>query len=99
MSFRACLFVMFAASISLIFLSDLVFHVILGEVNGKLPAQQRYSMFFVNVRLPEIMKRHAELYPDSSKRILTNLCFAIGAIVGVGTVIVGVIHYSGSGHK
>ncbi len=69
-------------------------NVILGEVNGKLPPEQRHSVFFVNLKLPEIMRKHARLYPKSLKRLHVNLLFALGATIGVVVIIIGVIHYS-----
>jgi hypothetical protein len=51
LNFKRFLVSLLCCSSGLILTSDLIFHVILGEVNGKLPPEQRYSVFFVNLKL------------------------------------------------
>jgi hypothetical protein len=94
LNFKWFLISLLCCSSGLILASDLIFHVILGEVNGKLPPEQRYSVFFVNLKLPEIMRKHAQFYPESLKRLQVNVLFAFGAMVGVVALVIGVIHYS-----
>jgi hypothetical protein len=94
LNFKWLLIFLCCLSSGLLVISDVLFHVILGEVNGKLPPEQRHSVFFVNLKLPEIMRKHARLYPKSLKRLHVNLLFALGATIGVVAIIIGVIQYS-----
>jgi hypothetical protein len=92
--FKWLLILVWCCSSGLLLISDLVFHVILGEVNGKLPPEKHHKVFFVNLRLPEIMRKHAEFYPASQKRLQVNVLFFLGAVVGIVGLVIGILHYS-----
>jgi hypothetical protein len=47
---------------------DSVFYTILGEVNGRLPIDERISMFGVNTKVFAVLRQHAQLFPSSRKR-------------------------------
>lgn len=54
-----------AASTACIITSNVVFFQILSEVNSQRPPERQFSFMFVDVRLFEIMRDHARLFPES----------------------------------
>ena len=81
----------FATGIGLIVLANMLFYMILGEVNAKLPNNERIGAFFVNYRNSEVLRRHRDLYPDSRARmrmrVITISGFAMIGFAFVGAVI------------
>jgi len=59
--------------------ANLIFYVrVLPEVNASLAEGQKISRFFVNFKMLEIIRRHAELAPQSKLRILMFTLFGLG---------------------
>lgn len=71
---------------SLVFLSNVIFYVILGEVNGKQGPKEQFRMFFLNFKVSRIIQLHREFYPDSKKRWLIMLTFVAGVVILIGVV-------------
>jgi hypothetical protein len=71
-----------AASI-LLHLGNMLFGQVLGEVNRRSPEADKISAWWVRSRLPEVYRRHRELYPLSKKRVWTRLALAAGVALWV----------------
>jgi hypothetical protein len=62
-------------------------YAILGEVNGRRSKEDQISMFWISQKLFQILRLHADLYPDSPKRkqmwafALTGFVFLFGGFV------------------
>ena len=51
---------------------------ILPEVNATLKEGEKVTPFMVNFRLPEILRKHAELVPNSKRRAAMYILLGIG---------------------
>ena len=80
--------------IGLVIVSNLLFYYILGEVNAKSPPDQHVSTFWVNLKAFSIVRRHAELFPESRKRFQISFSFVLGLALMVTGLLVGIAHYS-----
>lgn len=70
--------------------ANLLFCVILGEVNGKDPSHQ-ISPWFVNVRYGYVLRRHAELFPTSKRRAQMNRSMIAGFLLAFVGLLVAII--------
>jgi hypothetical protein len=61
-------------------LANITFYTVLGEVNGRRDPQEQISMFLVDIRVPEVMRLHKQLFPDSKKRTATYVFFIFGFV-------------------
>jgi hypothetical protein len=96
LNFPASFLLIFGTGVGLVILANFVFYVMLGEVNARSPSDQQISMFGVNTKLFSIMRRHAELFPHSRKRVQMMTFFCAGAAIAVAGFAIAVAHYSGS---
>ncbi len=74
--------------------SNFIFYTILGEVNGRTPADGQISMWFVSTKLFDVLERHRELFPESQRRSQLRLCAAAGFSLFIATTLVALVHYS-----
>ena len=82
--------VIFFVGISCVVMANLIFAVILGEVNGRREPDEQISMLFVNIRSFEVLQLHKELYPHSQKRTAMYLVAVVGFALMFGAVASGV---------
>lgn len=59
---------MIVFGVSMLICANLMFCIILGEVNGTDPAHQ-ISPWFVNIKFFLVLRRHAEFFPISRRRM------------------------------
>ena len=77
------LVLLFANGVGLIIAANFVAYVMLGEVNGRRPPGQQYSMLFYDVRFFEVWGEHKRIYPASRRRLHLVLCFLAGLFLCV----------------
>lgn len=82
--------VFFLAGLGSVIAANFVAFVILGEVNGRRPADQQHSMLFSNVRFFQIWDEHERLFPQSARRGHFVLCFLTGLACCLVAVILAV---------
>jgi hypothetical protein len=82
------LIVAFCAATGLVTIANMLFCMILGEVNGRLPEEDRVGPWFVSTRVFEVLRLHAALYPKSQLRIQMNSVWALGLAIWTGAGIV-----------
>jgi hypothetical protein len=70
--------VFIALGTSCVITSNVLFYQIFSELNSKRPQAEQFSFIWVNARMFEITGEHARLYPESQKRKLMYVWFAIG---------------------
>lgn len=71
------------AGASLVIVSNFLFFAVIGEINARLPPNEKaISMFFVRVSIEKIYRKHRELFPESRKLLATNIVGAFGMILG-----------------
>ncbi len=58
----------FSVAISLIIMANMWSYAILGEVNGRRSKEDQIGMFWISLKMGQILRLHAQLYPDSPKR-------------------------------
>jgi hypothetical protein len=68
-------------------LSNALFYLVLGEVNGRSPEAERISPWGVNTKLAEVFRRHRELYPDSKARLWVAFTMGLGAAIFFASVL------------
>ena len=61
-------------------LGSFFFYAILGEVNGRLPIDERISIFGVNTKVFAVLRQPAQLFPSSRKRSQVLWIIAGGAL-------------------
>lgn len=62
------------------------YHVMISEVNRHLPPDQRFRHYFEYPgMLFEVQRKHREIYPQSSIRLLTNSLAIIGFLFIIGS--------------
>ena len=64
-----------------IVVANVTFHQILDEVNAKRPPDQRFSLFFANVRAFEVLGQHTAFFPESQRRNLMYVWTGIGFVL------------------
>jgi len=84
----------YSCAATLLMVGNFIFYTVLGEVNGRSPADRQISMWFVNTKMFFVLERHRELFPESRKRGLMRWCVAVGLLLFVATTFAGVVHYS-----
>jgi hypothetical protein len=94
MQYPGLVLVVCGTGIGLIVVSNFFFYSIFAEVNAQSPPDRQVSMFWVNVRAFSIVRRHAELFPESRKRFQMNSFFVIGVALTIAGLLIGVAHYS-----
>jgi hypothetical protein len=77
----------------LVIAANLIFCVILGEVNGRDPSNQ-ISLWFVNTRFFYVLRRHAEFFPNSRKRAQMKWLFIAGFGLAIAGVLIAVVRNS-----
>jgi len=93
MSFLGLPLLMFVSGVGLLILANLMFYVILGEVNGKDPSNQ-VSLWFVNIRSSAVLRRHAEFFPRSRKRAQMKWIAVVGFVLILAAVLIGAARHS-----
>ena len=63
-------------------MANMIFYVILGEVNGKRDSQHQISIFFVDERFFEVLSLHRQYYPESRKTLWVYLTAILGFVAG-----------------
>jgi len=58
-------------------LSNIIYFVMIGKINERVPADQRVSYLWWG---PEVKKKYRCLYPDSKLTLLLNICI-VGLLV------------------
>ena len=61
-------YILLTTGAGLVILGSFFFYTFLGEVNGRLPIDERISMFGVNTKVFAVLRQHAQLFPSSRKR-------------------------------
>jgi len=73
--------VAFVLATSLASVANMVVYMMLGEVNARLPPNEQFSPFFLNVRVFRLLAVHRKLYPNSRKPAISLTlglaCFAL----------------------
>jgi len=77
----------FVLGLTLVVVSNFIAYTVIGEINGRSPADQQISMFFVQSRMGEILRRHRQLFPESPKR---RRIYIVG-ISGLGLMFIAFI--------
>jgi len=81
-------------AVGLIVTAGFYFYAMIGEINGRSAPNDQIGMLVVNARLFQILRRHKELFPGSSKRSwMMALAFA-GIIIWIGSLAVSAAHFS-----
>jgi hypothetical protein len=75
--------------LSLGYISSMLSYTILGEVNGKLPESERFSLFFVNAKFWKILRLHKQYYPKSRKPAATLALLFTGFALVAAPLIFG----------
>jgi hypothetical protein len=75
-------YILFAIGAGLVIVGSFVFYTILGEVNGRLPIDEQISMVGVNTKVFAVLRRHAQLFPNSRKR--SHMLWVMGAGLTLG---------------
>jgi hypothetical protein len=91
--FLILILLLFGSSITLIILANMYFYTILGEVNGRLPADRRIGMLGVNVKYGRVLLLHSEFFPDSKKRQELKLLWWGGFLLGGIAFLAYALHY------
>jgi len=94
MNYIAAIVTLGGTGIGMVILANFVFYAILGEVNARSPAAQRISMFGVNTKLFLVMRRHAQLFPRSRKRLHMIVLFVAGLVIAASGLLTALIHFS-----
>jgi hypothetical protein len=94
MSYAISLGLIFGTGIGLVILANFLFYMILGEVNGRSRVEDRISAFGVNTKVMLVLKRHAELFPDSRLRAEATIALFCGITCAVVAFVGGILHYS-----
>ena len=68
----------FLLGIGLVLAANFVAFAMLGEVNGRRPREQQYSILFSNWHFFEIWSEHEHLFPKSGRRLQFVVCFLSG---------------------
>jgi len=71
--------------------SNLVFYGIFREVNTASPENQRMTFWKSGLKSRRVFRRHRELFPDSKKRSRMGWLSAIGLVLFLGAMILGMI--------
>jgi hypothetical protein len=79
--------VIFCAGISCIVIANLIFYIILGEVNDGRGPNDQIGMLFVNVRSFEVTRLHKELFPDSNKPTAMYVIGLLGFALCIGAIV------------
>ena len=82
------IFVFFSAFTSLALIASSVFYTMLGEVNARSSSDEQIGMFFVGLRYFLILRRHAQLFPESRHRRVMWGCTIAGFVFFFATLIV-----------
>lgn len=83
--------IFFVACISLIAVTDFTAITMKVRVNGELPEDKKFSWWSRNDL--QVMRKYAELYPDSDLPFICKLCFAAVIVLGL---MFAVFSWSGS---
>ena len=83
-------------AVSLVVAANVVFYVILEEVNGRLPEDQRIGAVGVNANYQRVLRTHAQFFPESGKRHRLKLLFVGGFLSGALAFLIDIVHY---GHR
>jgi len=84
------IFAFFTVFTSLALTSSSVFYTMLGEVNARSSSDEQIGIFFVGLRYFLILRRHAQLFPESRHRRLMWSCTIAGFVFFLATLIVAV---------
>jgi hypothetical protein len=76
-----------ATAFGLMLLANVLFYLMLGEVNGRSPESDRISPWWVSSRVSEVYRRHRDLYPDSKTRLWTKLAIGAAIALWVGSAV------------
>jgi hypothetical protein len=68
-------------SSSLVIAANMRFYSISKDVNRRLPGDAQISLFFQRWKIYEVLRLHAEMYPDSSKRWQAWTLVVVGAVI------------------
>jgi hypothetical protein len=79
--------VIFCVGISCIVIANLIFYIILGEVNDGRGPNDQIGMLFVNVRSFEVTRLHKELFPDSNKPTAMYVIGLLGFALCIGAIV------------
>ena len=71
----------------LVFVANFMTFAIVEEINDRSSSDQQISMFFIQLKMGEIFRRHRELFPNSKKRRRSTI---IG-IAGLAMVVSGAL--------
>jgi len=89
--FVGLLVTVFGAGTGLIFAANKVFHTIIDEINTNRPHDQQIDWLWTSGRYNEILRRHAELFPGSWKRRKMLALSAVGIVLEIAAVLLGLI--------
>src|SRR5260370_26938382 len=81
------IFAFFTVFTSLALTSSSVFYTMLGEVNARSSSDEQIGIFFVGLRYFLILRRHAQLFPESRHRRLMWSCTIAGFVFFLATLI------------
>jgi hypothetical protein len=81
---------LFSIFTSLVLISSSVFYTMLGEVNARSSRDEQIGIFFIGLRYFLILRRHAQLFPESRNRRVMWGCAVAGFIFFFATLIVAV---------
>jgi hypothetical protein len=81
----------FSLAISLIIAANMWCFTILGEVNGRRLEKDQIGIWELRWRLYQVLRLHAELFPESPKRMQMWMMVAVGAVFLFGGFFVAAL--------
>jgi len=80
------------AATACIITANVIFYQILDEVNAQRPSDQQISFLFVNVKVFDVLRQHAGLFPSSHKRKSMGIWTGVGFALLLLTFLSGFLH-------
>lgn len=92
-SFLLFVLLLFGLGVTLIAIANMFFYMMLGEVNGRLPADQQIGMLGVRLRYGKVLALHSQFYPGSAKPRQMKL-IGLAGFLFIGTAfLLDIVHY------
>jgi hypothetical protein len=80
--------IFFLTAVFLVVMANIVFYSMLGEVNGKRPANEHISMLFANTKLFQVVRLHRQLFPASRKPTAMFVLLGMGIALGFSVMFI-----------